>query len=71
MNSSAVGRVDQKKLNTWGGSLALGHPFGATGSRLVNTASNKLHKEGGKYALLAACADSGLAYVGLLQNYKK
>ncbi|OQS07107.1 trifunctional enzyme subunit beta, mitochondrial precursor [Thraustotheca clavata] len=66
----AVGRVDMSKLNTWGGSLALGHPFGATGSRLVNTASNKLVKEGGKYAILAACADSGLAYVGLLQRYE-
>ncbi|CAH0482626.1 unnamed protein product [Peronospora belbahrii] len=67
----AVGRVPLEKLNTWGGSLALGHPFGATGSRLVNTASNKLQKEGGKYALLAACADSGLAYVGLIEKYEK
>lgn len=66
----AVGRVPDEKLNTWGGSLALGHPFGATGSRLVNTASNKLQKEGGKYALLAACADSGLAYVGLIERYE-
>uniref|UniRef100_M4B4R3 acetyl-CoA C-acyltransferase n=1 Tax=Hyaloperonospora arabidopsidis (strain Emoy2) TaxID=559515 RepID=M4B4R3_HYAAE len=66
----AVGRVPMEKLNTWGGSLSLGHPFGATGSRLVNTASNKLQKEGGKYALLAACADSGLAYVGLIENYE-
>ncbi|DAZ99648.1 TPA: hypothetical protein N0F65_001885 [Lagenidium giganteum] len=65
----AVGRVDPKKLNTWGGSLTLGHPFGATGSRLVTTASNKLQAEGGKYALLAACADSGLAYVGLIEKY--
>ncbi|RLN55003.1 hypothetical protein BBJ29_007364 [Phytophthora kernoviae] len=64
-----VGRVPSEKLNTWGGSLSLGHPFGATGSRLVNTASNKLQKEGGKYALLAACADSGLAYVGLIEKY--
>ncbi|CAI5737172.1 unnamed protein product [Hyaloperonospora brassicae] len=66
----AVGRVPMEKLNTWGGSLSLGHPFGATGCRLVNTASNKLQKEGGKYALLAACADSGLAYVGLIENYE-
>jgi acetyl-CoA acyltransferase len=65
-----VGRVPDSKLNTWGGSLALGHPFGATGSRLVNTASHKLQKEGGKYAILAACADSGLAYVGLVEKYE-
>ncbi|CAK4082834.1 unnamed protein product [Aphanomyces euteiches] len=68
--SDAVGRVPHDKLNSWGGSLALGHPFGATGSRLVNTGSNKLVKEGGKYALLAACADSGLSYVGLLRKYE-
>ena len=45
-----------EKLNLWGGSLSLGHPFGATGARLVTTAANRLIKENGKYALLAACA---------------
>lgn len=67
----AVGTVDRTKLNTWGGSLSLGHPFGATGARLVTTASNKLVKEGGKYALLAACADSGLAHACILEKYEK
>jgi acetyl-CoA acyltransferase len=65
-----VGRVPNSKLNTWGGSLAIGHPFGATGSRLVNTAANKLQKEGGKYAILAACADSGLAHAAILEKYE-
>lgn len=63
-----VGKLDRSKLNTWGGSLALGHPFGATGSRLVTTAANKLHRKGGKYALTAACADSGLANATLLES---
>ena len=48
------------KLNTWGGSLSIGHPFGATGVRLVTTAANRLQKEGGKYGLVAACAAGGL-----------
>ena len=49
-----------EKLNTWGGSLSLGHPFAATGVRLVTTAANRLQKEGGKYAVVAACAAGGL-----------
>ena len=52
----AVGEINFDKLNTWGGSLAIGHPFGATGARLVTTAANRLHEEGGEYALITACA---------------
>lgn len=48
------------KLNLWGGSLSLGHPFGATGVRLVTTAANRLHKEDGQFGLVAACAAGGL-----------
>ena len=43
----------------WGGSLSIGHPFGATGCRLVTTAANRLIKEDGTYALVAACAAGG------------
>ena len=56
-------------MNTLGGSLSLGHPFGATGGRLITTASNRLHREGHKYALLAACADGGLAHAAILERY--
>ena len=48
-----------EKLNTWGGSLSIGHPFGATGARLVTTAAHRLQKEDGKLAVLAACAAGG------------
>jgi len=44
------------KLNLWGGSLSIGHPFGATGGRIMTTCANRLQKEGGKYGVLAACA---------------
>ena len=54
-----IGQVPIEKLNTWGGSLSIGHPFGATGVRLVTTAANRLQKEGGRYALVAACAAGG------------
>jgi acetyl-CoA acetyltransferase len=56
----AVGVLDRAKLNAWGGSLAIGHPFGATGSRLVTTACQRLKDEGGRYALVSACAAGAL-----------
>ncbi len=64
-----VGRFDFSKMNTLGGSLSLGHPFGATGSRLVTTAANRLQREGQRFALLAACADGGLAHGCILERY--
>lgn len=48
-----------EKFNNWGGSLSLGHPFGATGCRLVMAAAHRLRKEGGQYGLVAACAAGG------------
>jgi len=64
-----VGKVNFDKTNTMGGSLAIGHPFGATGVRLVTTAANRLIREDGKYALLTACADGGLATAAILERY--
>jgi acetyl-CoA acetyltransferase family protein len=64
---AAVGSIPRDKLNVNGGSLALGHPFGATGARLAMTAANRLHSEGGRFAITAACADSGLANCTLLE----
>ncbi|OBS70929.1 hypothetical protein A6R68_00525 [Neotoma lepida] len=54
-----VGSPPLEKFNIWGGSLSLGHPFGATGCRLVMAAANRLRKDGGQYALVAACAAGG------------
>lgn len=48
-----------EKFNLWGGSLSLGHPFAATGCRLVTTVAHRLQKEGGQYGLVAACAAGG------------
>ena len=62
-------QVDTAKLNLLGGSLSLGHPFGATGARLVTTAANRLQRDGGRFALLAACADGGLGHACILERY--
>ncbi|MCB1152459.1 acetyl-CoA C-acyltransferase, partial [bacterium] len=63
-----IGSVDMDKLNIHGGSLSLGHPFGATGARLVTTASNRLRREDGQFALIAACALSGLGNATILER---
>ena len=46
-----IGQIDMSKTNLLGGSLALGHPFGATGARLVTTASNRLQRENQRFVL--------------------
>eukprot|EP00640_Fibrocapsa_japonica_P001913 CAMPEP_0113938228 /NCGR_PEP_ID=MMETSP1339-20121228/4634_1 /TAXON_ID=94617 /ORGANISM="Fibrocapsa japonica" /LENGTH=438 /DNA_ID=CAMNT_0000941233 /DNA_START=83 /DNA_END=1399 /DNA_ORIENTATION=- /assembly_acc=CAM_ASM_000762 len=67
--TSKLGEVPMEKLNIHGGSLSLGHPFGATGTRLLTTASNRLHREGKRFALVAACADGGLGHACILERY--
>jgi len=69
LGGKKVGAVDVSKMNTKGGSLSIGHPFGATGSRLVTTASRRLQQEGERFALIAACADGGLGHACLLERY--
>lgn len=64
-----VATIDMDKINTWGGSLSLGHPFGATGARLVTQAAQRLHAEDGKLALVTACAAGGLGHAMLIERY--
>ncbi|HWB77683.1 MAG TPA: acetyl-CoA C-acyltransferase [Nannocystaceae bacterium] len=64
----AVGEVDPAKLNVHGGSVALGHPFGATGARMVTTMANELHETGKRYALLGICAAGGLGAGAVLER---
>jgi acetyl-CoA acyltransferase len=56
----AVGEVDMAKLNLHGGSVSLGHPFGATGARMITTVANELHSTGAETAVLGICAAGGL-----------
>ena len=67
--SERVATVELQKVNAWGGSLSLGHPFGATGARLVTQAANRLHAEDGQFALVTACAAGGLGHAMLLERY--
>ena len=50
---------DDARVNAWGGAIALGHPLGASGARLVTTAVSQLHRQGGRYALCTMCIGVG------------
>lgn len=52
--------VDRSKVNVNGGAIALGHPTGSTGARLITTALHELERRGGRYALIAMCCGGGL-----------
>lgn len=65
-----VGDIPMDRFNCWGGSLSLGHPFGATGARLVTTAANRLHHEDGKLALVSACAAGGQGHAMILERFE-
>ncbi|MBS0481252.1 MAG: acetyl-CoA C-acetyltransferase [Proteobacteria bacterium] len=53
--------LDRAKVNINGGSMALGHPIGATGSILIGTALDELERSGGRYGLVTMCAAGGMA----------
>jgi len=65
-----LGDILLEKFNTLGGSLSLGHPFGATGARLVTTAANRLIRENGTFALVAACAAGAMGNAIILERWK-
>ncbi len=68
--SQKVGDIPLDKFNTLGGSLSLGHPFGATGARLVTTAANRLIREDGTFALIASCAAGATGNAIILERRK-
>lgn len=62
-----LGTVDRDKLNVAGSSLAAGHPFAATGGRILATAAKLLHERGGGRALISICAAGGNGAVAILE----
>ena len=63
-----VGEVDRAKLNVMGGSIALGHPFGATGARITTTLLHELRRRGGKFGLMTVCAAGGLGFAMVVER---
>jgi acetyl-CoA acyltransferase len=66
--SEAVGQIDPEKINRTGGSIALGHPFGATGARIVTTVCNELQRTGEQYGLVTVCAAGGMGVAMILER---
>ena len=66
--SAPLGRIDPAKLNINGSSLATGHPFAATGARIVATAAKELKQRGGGRCLVSICTAGGMGVVAILER---
>jgi acetyl-CoA acyltransferase len=63
-----VGEVDWDRTNVSGGSIAIGHPFGATGARLVTTLANEMRRRDVQFGLISICAQGGMGYAMVLER---
>jgi len=66
--SQPVGDVDRSKLNVMGGSISIGHPFGATGGRILTTLCNELARRGGQFGLMTVCAAGGMGHAMVVER---
>jgi acetyl-CoA acyltransferase len=66
--SQPVGEVDRAKLNVMGGSIAVGHPFGATGARITTTLLNELRRRGGQFGLMTVCSAGGMGFAMVVER---
>lgn len=65
---TALGSLDMDKLNIWGSSLAYGHPFAATGGRMIINMLQILEQNGGNFGLATACAAGGLGAAMIIER---
>jgi acetyl-CoA acyltransferase len=66
--SEAVGEVNPDTLNVMGGSIAIGHPFGATGARLTTTLANEMRRRDVQFGLISVCAQGGMGFAMVLER---
>jgi acetyl-CoA acyltransferase len=66
--ATPVGRVDRSRLNVCGGSIALGHPFGATGARITTTLAREMKRRNAKFGLVSVCAQGGMGFAMVLER---
>lgn len=66
--NAPLGKIDRTKLNVVGSSLALGHPFAATGARIVGTLAKLLSQGGKKRGLISICTAGGMGIAGILES---
>lgn len=68
LEKNGVGRVPEDRLNVMGGSIALGHPFGATGARVLTTLAREMKRRGAQFGLASVCAAGGNGAAVVLEN---
>ena len=66
--SQPMGEVDRAKLNVMGGSIAIGHPFGATGARITTTLLQELRRRGGQFGLMTVCTAGGMGFAMVVER---
>ncbi|HEX4925754.1 MAG TPA: acetyl-CoA C-acetyltransferase [Bdellovibrionales bacterium] len=62
-----LGSIDRSKMNVNGGSVALGHPFGATGGRILATLAKQLHEKGSGRGLISICTGGGMGVTAIIE----
>ena len=68
LNRAPLGTVSEDKLNVEGGSIAIGHPFGATGARITLSLVNELRRRGGGLGLVGVCAAGGIGFSMVVES---
>ncbi|MGH7657297.1 MAG: acetyl-CoA C-acyltransferase [Gemmatimonadales bacterium] len=63
-----VGNVDWERTNVMGGSIAIGHPFGATGGRVITSLANEMKRRGVQFGLVSICAQGGMGFAMVLER---
>jgi acetyl-CoA acyltransferase len=66
--SQAVGHPDVERINVMGGSIAIGHPFGATGGRITTTLLNEMKRRDVELGLITVCAAGGLGFAMVVER---
>jgi acetyl-CoA acyltransferase len=68
LEQNGIGSIDEDTVNVMGGSIALGHPFGATGARVIVTLANEMRRRGVQFGLASVCAAGGNGSAIVLEN---
>jgi acetyl-CoA acyltransferase len=63
-----VGEVDWERTNLMGGSIAVGHPFGATGCRIITSLAHEMNRRDVQFGMLSICAQGGMGYAMILER---
>jgi acetyl-CoA acyltransferase len=63
-----AGGYDPARVNAWGGAIAIGHPLGASGARILTTLLNRLETDGGKYGIATMCIGGGQGIASLIEK---